>query len=200
MTIDFYCNKRFDISFSDFHRLIKLILPTDYFSEETRGIYKRDYQPCNIIELYQRGSDLAGKVANIYCWLGQKGLTVLADNAIGASICLEVLKNVKQNPEDFRMLSYTYCTDSQDYIDKENQIINAIASDKSILIYKQIYDNAEIHKYIIREYNGDEVQLDFHYEQKTLRLSGAVTSLFTLVQLSIAKHLNDDTQINSENT
>ena len=74
--LDFYCNKRFDISFSDFHKLIKIILPSDYTSIETRGIYKIDYMPCNIIQLKQEDT----VIANIYCWLGQKGLTVLANN------------------------------------------------------------------------------------------------------------------------
>lgn len=198
MTIDFYCNKRFDISFSDFHKLIKLVLPTDYFSQENRGVYKKEYHPCNIIEIFQKSSDLAGKVASIYCWLGQKGLTVLSDNSIGASFCLEVLKEVKQNPEEFRMLSYQFATKEQDWVDQENKFIASIRSIDSILVYRQIDDGAEVQKYIIREYNGDEVQLDFYPESLTMRLSGAVTSLFTLVQLSITKNLDENTQITSE--
>ena len=171
--LDFYCNKRFDISFSDFHKLIKIILPSDYTSIETRGIYKIDYMPCNIIQLKQEDT----VIANIYCWLGQKGLTVLANNPFAVSLCIEALKEVKQNPEDYRVLSSEMIN--------ELETINELSEDKSLLIYKQLNSSEKTSKYIIKEYNGDEVLLEFYYDPDTVRLSGAVTSLFTLVQLRI---------------
>lgn len=177
--IDFYCNKRFDISFSDFHRLIRVILPSELTSKETRGIYKRDYMPCNIIELTNVSNEHVG---NIYCWLGQKGLTVLADNALTVSLCLEATKEIKQNPEDFKVLSYQT-------ID-ETKLTNKLMTEQTIRLYKQLNASEKTSKYIIKENNGDEVLLDFYYDPDSVRLSGAITSLFTLVQLSIENLLN----------
>lgn len=174
---DFYCNKRFDISFTDFHKLVKLVLPTNYSSKETRGIYKRDYMPCNIIELT---NDKQEFIANIYCWLGQRGLTVLTDTQFSTSICLEVLKEVKQNPEDFKSLSFN--------IIDESKFIEILS--KEYLIYKQTNSSNHTSKYIIKEYNGDEVQVDFFYEPDSLRVAGAATSLLTYILLSIDKLKN----------
>lgn len=177
---DFYCNKRFDISFSDFHKLIKVCLPSNYQSRETRGIYKREYQPCNIIEIYEPLQNNM-HVANIYCWLGQKGLTVLTDSAISASLCIETLKNVKQNAEDYKILTF-------DMIDVEEFKQMFL---KDYLLYVQLNSSEKTKKFVIKEYNGDEVQVDFYYDPDMVRLSGATTSLFTLVQLSIEKLLNN---------
>lgn len=179
--LGFYCNKRFDISFSDFHKLIKLILPTNYESRETRGIYKNEYQPCSIIAIRQK-NDINSTEQNIYCWLGQKGLTVLSDNEFCVSLCLEVLKEVKQNPEDYKVLSY------DNEIIKEQELIELLSNTYSI--YKQTNSSKTTSKYIIRENNNDEVQLDFYYEPFSVRLSGALTSLLTYVQLAIEKIQN----------
>ena len=67
----------------------------------------------------------------------------------------------------------------------ELETINELSEDKSLLIYKQLNSSEKTSKYIIKEYNGDEVLLEFYYDPDTVRLSGAVTSLFTLVQLRI---------------
>lgn len=174
----FYCNKRFDISFVDFHKMIKLILPSDYRTIETRGFYRQEYQPCNIIEIKQADET----VANIYCWLGQKGLTVLADTELACSLCIEVLKNVKQNPEDYKVLSF-------DMISRKKLLIDNDELRKNYIMYEQINSSDNTHKYLIKEYNGDEVELAFYYEPDSIRLSGAVSSLFTYVQLLIETNL-----------
>jgi hypothetical protein len=186
MNNNFYCNKRFDISFSDFHKLIKVVLPSDYISKETRGIYKQDYMPCNIIEISMKDTETNRQKEDfenkyyIYCWLGQKGLTILADNALTVSLCIEVLKEVKQNPEDYRMLGYKS-------IDETTLIDNF---SKDYLVYKQLNSSNDCSKYVIKELNGDEVQIDFYYNPDSLRLSGALSSLFSLVQLTIEKYQN----------
>lgn len=176
--LDFYCNKRFDISFTDLHKLIKLVLPTNYTSEELRGIYRRDYMPCNIISLKNKDTS---DTYNIYCWLGKNGLTVLADTEIAVSIVTEVLKEVKQNAEDYKMLTF-------DIVD-ENELINLLKED--YLIYKQMNSSENTSKYVIREYNNDEILLEFFYNPDFIRLSGAQTSLLTYVQLSINKLLSN---------
>lgn len=181
MSNNFYCNKRFDISFSDFHKLIKICLPSNYQSRETRGTYKLEYQPCNIIEIYEPLQNNM-HVANIYSWLGQKGLTILTDNELTVSLCLEALKNVKQNPEDYRTQSFK--------IIDESKLIDNEELKENYLIYKQLNSSNDTSKYIIKEYNGDTVQVDFFYNPDSIRLSGAVTSLFTLVQLIIEKYQN----------
>lgn len=179
----FYCNKRFDISFSDFHKLVKLILPSTYSSKESRGIYKKDYVPCNILTIVDNSTDYS---YNIYCWLGKKGLTILADTEFATSICIEVLKEVKQNAEDYRMQSF-------DIVD-EVKLIEQIKQD--YLVYHQLNSSYNTSKYIIKEYNNDEVTLEFFYEPEkqdadSVRLQGAMSSLFTYVQLLINKLLND---------
>lgn len=181
---NFYCNKRFDISFSDLHRLVKLCLPTDYESRETRGMYKREYQPCNIIAIKQKNM-IDSPEYNIYCWLGQKGLTVLADSEFAVSICLEVLQEVKQNAEDYKVFSFEKSSKTI-----EQAIIQSIIDEKTILVYEQVNSSNNTSKYIVKEYNGDEVALDFFYEPNCIRLSGAVTSLLTLTKLIIEKQIN----------
>lgn len=178
---NFYCNKRFDISFEDFHKLIKLVLPTDYVSNESRGIYKKEYQPCNIIDIYHK-YDINIAHSFIYCWLGRRGLTVLADTSLAASICLEVCKEIKQNAEDWKMLSYPL-------ID-EDELINSLAS-KNLLLYKLLNTQNNTSKWIIKEYNNDECTLEFFKNPDSLRVSGAFTSLLSLVQISINKILNN---------
>lgn len=179
---DFFCNKRYDISFLDFYRMIKLCLPSNYEARDTRGLYKSDYQPCNIIAIKQK--DCIDKPEEqIYCWLGQKGLTVLADTTLTVSLCIEVLKNVQQNPDDYKVLSYDTDKLKPDCIETNEDLY------KSYLVYKQINANDNTTKYLIREYNGDEVQIDFFSNPDSLRLSGAITSLFTYVQLLIEKNL-----------
>lgn len=179
--LDFYCNKRFDISFEDFHKLIKLVLPSTYGSKETRGIYKVEYQPCNIIELFDKNQNNM-HIACIYCWLGQKGLTVLADTPLTVSLCVEVCKEIKQNPEDWKSLSYPLI-DEQLIIDE--LLLN------NLLIYKQINAKNDTNKLIIKEYNNDECSLEFFKNPDSLRLSGAYTSLLTSIQLIIQKILNN---------
>lgn len=173
----FYCNKRFDISFSDFHKLVKICLPTNYESRETRGLYKSEYQPCNIIAIKQK-DDVIEQC--IYCWLGQKGLTVLADNELTSSICAEALKHVKQNPEEFKMLSYNK-------VDK-NKLLDQLYND--YLVYRQLNNKQNIDTYIIREYNGDEVIIELYDNHDITRLSGGLSSLFTIVQMAIEKLQN----------
>ena len=177
----FYCNKRFDISFSNFHKLIKICLPTTYITKETRGIYKQDYMPCNIIEIYD--SNTNNLVANIYCWLGQKGLTVLANDELSVSLCIEVLKDIKQNPEEFKILEFKLINSS---IILDNDMLKT-----NYLIYKQLNTSDNCEKYVIKEYNGDEVQVDFYYSPDSLKLSGSQSSLFSIVQLIIEKYLNN---------
>lgn len=194
--LEFYCNKRFDISFSNFHKLIKLILPTNYESIETRGTYRIDYMPCNIIEVYKKQTEQTSRehIGNIYCWLGQKGLTVLSDRAETVSLCIEATKEIKQNPEDYRVLSYPLI-DEQSLIDKLSN------DDNALLVYKQLNSSNDTSKYIIKEYNNDEVLLEFYRTPDSVRLSGAITSLFTLVQLAIETILRrtfDNTQINKK--
>lgn len=187
---NFYCNKRYDISFSDFHKLIRICLPSNLTTRETRGIYKKEYTPCNIIEIYEPLQNNM-HVANIYSWLGAKGLTVLADTELAVSLCLEVLKEVKQNPEDYKVLSLSM-------ID-ESILINHEELKKDCMIYKQVNSSDNTSKYIIREYNGDEVLVDFYYNPDAVRLSGSVTSLLTTVQLIIEKASNaksEDTRLN----
>lgn len=186
---NFYCNKRYDISFSDFHKLIRICLPSNLMTRETRGIYKKEYTPCNIIEIYDNTK--VQHVANIYSWLGAKGLTVLADTELAVSLCLEVLKEVKQNPEDYKVLSLSM-------ID-ESILVNHEELKKDCMIYKQVNSSDNTSKYIIREYNGDEVLVDFYYNPDAVRLSGSVTSLLTTVQLIIEKASNtksEDTHLN----
>lgn len=174
MNKNFFCNKRYDISFADFSKMVRLILPTNYECCEKRGIYKRDYMPCNIIELKNKSTC---ETFNIYSWLGQKGLTILADTEFATSICIEILSNVKQNPEDYAMLQF-------DLID-ENTLIDEIKSE--FLVYHQINSSENTSKYIIKEYNNDECSLEFFYNPDCLRLYGARTSLFVFVQLAIDK-------------
>ena len=140
MNKNFFCNKRYDISFADFSKMVKLVLPTNYECCEKRGIYKRDYMPCNIIELKNKSTC---ETFNIYSWLGQKGLTILADTEFATSICIEILSNVKQNPEDYAMLQF-------DLID-ENTLINEIKSE--FLVYHQINSSENTSKYIIKEHH-----------------------------------------------
>lgn len=191
----FFCNKRYDISFIDFYKLIKLCLPSNYEAKDTRGLYKSDYQPCNIIAIRDI-STIDKPEEQIYCWLGQKGLTVLADTELTVSLCIEVLKNVQQNPEDYRVLSYSLAdynktiddfllTESESFY-KNTELVN------NYLIYKLI--NNDTNKFLIREYNGDEVEVSFYKDPDSIRLSGAITSLFTYVQLLIEKYLNDKSE------
>lgn len=179
--LEFYCNKRFDISFSDFHKLLKVILPTNYKSYETRGTYKIDYMPCNIIEIYEETENSKDFIGNIYCWLGQKGLTILSDNPKTVSLCIEVTKELKQNPDDYKILTYPLVD--------EFKLIDDLSKNQSLLVYKQINNSINTSKYIIREFNNDEVLLDFYISPDSIRLSGSVTSLFTLVKLSIEQML-----------
>lgn len=183
---NFYCNKRFDISFTDFFKMIKLVLPASYDITESRGFYRQDYMPCNIIEIRQVSDETTTIIAQIYCWLGQKGLTVLADTELGCSLCIEVLKNVKQNPEDYKVLNF-------DIIDRQKLIDNDELK-KNYLVYEQINSSENTKKYLIKEYNGDEVQLDFYYDPDYIRLSGAVSSLFTYVQLLIETKLESKSE------
>ena len=173
----FFCNKRYDISFSDFTKLVKLIIPTNYELLETRGIYKKDYCPCNIIILTNNDTNEQNL---IYCWLGQKGLTVLANNEFTTSICIEILKNVKQNPEDYKMMSFQ-CVDEQLLINELKQ---------AYLIYHQINSSNDTSKYIIKEYNNDECSIEFYKNPDELRIYGAQSSLLIFIQLSIEKILN----------
>ena len=177
--MNFFCNKRYDISFSDFCKLIKLVLPTNYKSNESRGFYKKDYVPCNILTLINKDDEEI--YYNIYCWLGNKGLTVLADNEFTVSLCIEVLKNVKQNAEDYKILNYALVD--------ENKLIDMLKND--YLIYHQINSNENTSKYIIKEYNNDESLLEFYYNPDMIRLSGAQSSLLTYIQLSIEKLFNE---------
>ena len=181
--LEFYCNKRFDISFSDFHKLIKLILPTNYESIETRGVYRIDYMPCNIIEVYKKQTEQTSRehIGNIYCWLGQKGLTGLAKDEFSCSLCIEVLKNIKQNPEDYKILNYT--------IVDENKLIDLLK--ENYLVYHQLNSHDNTSKYIIKEYNNDECSIEFYFNPDDLRIYGAQSSLMTYVQLSIEKLLNE---------
>lgn len=179
---NFFCNKRYDISFSDFYKLINLCLPNNYEIRETRGLYKSDYQPCNIIAIKQK-NNIEIPEEQIYCWLGQKGLTVLANTELTVSLCTEVLKNVKQNPEDYRVLTF-------DMISRKRLLIDNDELKKNYIIYEQINSSDNTNKYLIKEYNGDEVQLDFYYDPDYIRLSGAISSLFTFVQLLIEKYSN----------
>lgn len=176
---NFFCNKRYDISFTDFSKLIKLILPTDYYLTEARGIYKQDYMPCNIITVTNRENLL--EQYNIYCWLGQKGLTVLAKEEFSCSLCIEVLKNIKQNPEDYKILNYT--------IVDENKLIDLLK--ENYLVYHQLNSRDNTSKYIIKEYNNDECSIEFYFNPDDLRIYGAQSSLMTYVQLSIEKLLNE---------
>ena len=67
-------------------------------------------------------------------------------------------------------------------------------------MYKQINSTEDTEKLIVREFNGDEVAIDFYHNPDDLRVSGAESSLFTLIKLIIVKHLNnsEDTQINTD--
>lgn len=181
--LDFYCNKRFDISFSDFHKLLKIVLPSNYKSYETRGTYKIDYMPCNIIEVYEETNNQKLHIGNIYCWLGQKGLTILSDKKETVSLCIETTKEIKQNPEDYKVLSYQLVD--------ESKLIDKLMTEQSILIYKQMNSSIDTSKYIIKEYNNDEVLLELYKNPDSTRLSGAITSLFTLVQLSIEQLIKE---------
>ena len=67
--MNFFCNKRYDISFSDFYKLVALCLPNNYEMRETRGLYKSEYQPCNIIAIKQK-NNIEKPEEQIYCWLG----------------------------------------------------------------------------------------------------------------------------------
>lgn len=190
----FFCKKRYDISFSDFYKLIQVVLPTNLIVRETRGIYRQEYQPCNIIELYNK-TDLPQPytseqyIASIYSWLGRRGLTVLADTYITTSLCKEVLKEVKQNPEDFATYSFPLLD--------ENKLISQI--DSQYRIFKQLNTSDGINKYIIKEYVGDEVNLEFFEESNTTRLYGDTSSLLNYVLLLInnfMKNKSEDNQIN----
>lgn len=176
---DFFCNKRYDISFSDFHKLIKLVLPTNYVSRESRGFYKKDYVPCNIIAI-KPNDDISNEL-NIYCWLGSKGLTVLADDELTSQICFEVLKNVKQNPEEHKsdvlMFDEFSCEQMIELIEPKEQY--------SIFEQKNYYDG--LIKYLIKETNGDEVELVIDTIRKSITLSGSNTSLYTFIYIIIDK-------------
>ena len=194
--LNFFCNKRYDISFSDFHKLIQLILPTTIISRETRGIYRQEYQPCNIIELYNK-TDLQQPyasdqyIASIYSWLGRRGLTVLADTSLTTSLCREVLKEVKQNPEDFATYSFPLLD--------ELQLISTI--DNQYRIFKQVNTSDDISKYIIKEYVGDEANLEFFKNSNTTRLYGDTSSLLSYMLLlinSFMKNNSENTQINQK--
>lgn len=186
----FFCNKRYDISFSDFYKLIKLILPTEYRAKDSRGLYRTEYQPCSIITIEK--IDNPDFNEQIFCWLGQKGLTVLANTELTVSLCIEVLKNVKQNPEDYKVVNFqltNYETD-MDLISLSKSIIEHNEISKNYLVYKQINNQDNIDKYLISEYNGDEVEICLYHDSDSIRLSGAITSLFTYVLLLIKKNLN----------
>lgn len=180
--IDFFCAKRFDISFSDLHKLIKLILPSDYITKETVGLYKNEYQPCSIIEVYQVDSTQQTNllIGSIYCWLGRRGLTVLTNTEFTVNLCTNVLKEVKQNSEDYKVLSFPLL-DEQTFID---------ALDKSYMIYKQLNSSEQTERYIIRESNNDEVIAEFFRQPDSLRVSGNMTSLLTYITLTIDKLLH----------
>lgn len=188
----FFCNKRYDISFIDFYKLIKLCLPSNYEARDTRGLYKSEYQPCNIIAIKDT-SNLTKQEEQIYCWLGQKGLTVLADTELTVSLCIEVLKNVQQNPDDYKVLNYTLI-DFKTNIDKLLPIMTNKELIHSYLVYKLTNNTNDTDKYLIREYNGDEVEISFYRNPESLRISGAITSLFTFVQLLIEKNLSDKSE------
>lgn len=182
---DFFCNKRYNIGFSDFYKLIELCKPTNYDIRETRGLYRSDYQPCNIILLNNKDKESIEPEQQIYCWLGQKGLTVLANTELTVSLCIEVLKNIQQNPEDYKVLAYDTDKIKPECIEQSEELC------KNYLVYKQTNSTDGTIKYLIREYNGDEVQVDFYTNPDTCRISGAVSSLFTFVQILIEKYLNE---------
>lgn len=195
--IDFLCQKRFDITFKDFCKLVQTVIPSNYQTRETTGIYKSEYQPCSILEIYLKTTELpeanyipANYIASIFCWNGKRGLTVLADNSLTINLSLQVLKNVKQNAEEF--VTYTF-----DLLD-EQAILSAI--DEQYLIYSQLRTHDSIHKYIIREYVGDEVYLEFYTKDNTTKLYGDTTSLMTYMSLLINKFLvnSKNNQINSD--
>lgn len=188
----FFCNKRYDISFLDFYKLIKLCLPSNYEARDTRGLYKSDYQPCNIIAIKTK-DNLDKPEEQIYCWLGQKGLTVLADTELTVSLCIEVLKNVQQNPDDYKVLNFDFTEhniDIEQFL-QDNPIIKEPELVKNYLIYRLTNNQDNTDKFLIREYNGDEVEVNFYRNPDSLRLSGAITSLFTYVQLLIEKSLDN---------
>lgn len=190
-----FCNKRYDISFIDFYKFIKLCLPNDYIAKDSRGIYRTDYQPCNIITIENRTNPEINK-EYIYCWLGQKGLTVLANTELAMSLCLEVLKNVKQNPEDYKVLNYTlsnYDIDIDEFFNN-NPIVQEQDLKNNYLIYQMTNNRDNTNKFLIREYNGDEVEMNLYRNPDSLRLSGAITSLFTYVQLIIERNLNSKSE------
>lgn len=180
---NFFCNKRYDISFQDFYKLIQLILPSTITSREIRGIYKKEYQPCNVIELFNKTDDIqqtyssTNYIASIYSWLGKRGLTVLADTDLTISLCREVLKEIKQNAEDYA----TYVFPLLD----EQTIISSI--DAQYRIFKQLNTLEGITKYIIKEYIGDEVNIEFYSKQNLTKLHGDTTSLMTYMTLLISK-------------
>lgn len=189
---DFFCSKRYDINFSDLHKLIKLILPETYITKNTRGIYKNEYQPCNIIEIYKQlnNSDDTEYTGSIYCWLGRRGLTVLTNTEFTVSLCIEVLKEVKQNAEDYKVLSY-------DHID-EDELCSALSkADVTFRLYKQMNASEDTSRLIIKEYTNDEVLLEFFKNPDLLRVSGDTTSLLSYVVLTIEKLLNE-TRNNSD--
>lgn len=182
---NFFCNKRYDISFEEFYKLIKLCKPTNFDMRETRGLYRSDFQPCNIIALKSNNpQDIDTPEQCIYCWLGQKGLTVLADTELTVSLCIEVLKNIQQNPEDYKILAYETDKITSETFETDDNLTS------NYLVYRQTNSSDDTKKYLVREYNGDEVQVDFYSNPSTIRISGAVSSLLTFVQLLIEKYIN----------
>lgn len=178
--IDFFCAKRFDISFSELHKLIKLVLPSDYTTKETIGIYKNEYQPCSIIEVYSTIEQSEKFIGGIYCWLGRRGLTVLSNTEFTVNLCTNVLKEVKQNAEDYKILSYPLLD--------EQTVISAL--DKSFMIYHQLNSSENTQRYIIRESNNDEVVIEFFKQPDSMRVSGDMNSLLTYITLTIDKLLS----------
>lgn len=184
---NFFCNKRYDVSFSDFHKMIKLVLPTGYASRETRGFYRKDYMPCNIIAIRKEDDSFIDETnklneLNIYCWLGAKGLTVLADNELTAQISFEVLKNIKQNPEEQRNDTFLYTNDFE-----EDTFISMIKPNIQYSVFKQMNYFEDRLKFLIKEANSDELEVIVDTIRKTISLSGAYTSLYTFIYMIIDK-------------
>ena len=177
---DFFCSKRYDISFQDFHKLIQLVLPTNYQSREFRGFYRKDYMPCNIIGIKQIDESFDNEQC-IFCWLGQKGLTVLADKSLTSQICFEVLKNVKQNPEESRNNSFLFNEFN------EELFISMIKPSAQYAVFKQMnyYDN--LSKFIVREANSDEVEILIDWLRNKITLNGTNCSLYTLIFMIVDK-------------
>ena len=185
---EFFCNKRYDISFSDFHKMIKLVLPSNYTSRETRGFYRKDYVPCNIIAIRQLNDDTM-KEQNIYCWLGAKGLTILADTELTAQISFEVLKNVKQNPEEYKTNDFNFSTFNT------NEFIELIKPDLQYSTYEQKNYYEGFQKFLVKETNGDEVEIIIDNKRHKISLSGSYTSLYTFILMIIEKILRSTQEV-----